>query len=266
MAGDDTRKWHRYLHFWRANIAADVDAELTFHVDARTEELCDAGLEPSAARAQAIREFGDVDLARRTLRAMDEQHAASARRAHFASDILGDVRVAVRALTRSPGLVAVVGLTFALGIGVTGAMYSVVDNVLFKPLPGAHGASLIVLGRTDEKVPQPHELSFPDFRDYRADTALFAVPCSLHEPSRRARHGSWSGSHLGSTMQPPITSRCSVFAHCSGGPFCLTRIAARSRTRRSFSRTRPGSRVSPAIRASSAASFASTITRSPSLV
>ena len=76
MAGDDTRKWHRYLHFWRANIAADVDAEIAFHVDARTEELCDAGLERTAARAQALREFGDVDLARRTLRSMDEQHAA----------------------------------------------------------------------------------------------------------------------------------------------------------------------------------------------
>src|ERR1044071_1110790 len=76
MAGDDTRKWHRYLHFWRANIAADVDAELTFHVDARTEELCDAGLDRAVARAQALREFGDVDLARRTLRSMDEQHAS----------------------------------------------------------------------------------------------------------------------------------------------------------------------------------------------
>jgi predicted permease len=173
MAGDDTRKWHRYLYFWRANIAADVDAEVAFHVDARTEELCATGLEWSAARAQALREFGDVDLARRTLRAMDEQHAASARRAHIAGDILGDVRVAVRALRRSPGLVAVVGLTFALGIGVTGAMYSVVDNFLFKPLPGAHGASLVVLGRTDEMLPQPHVLSFPDFRDFRADTTLF---------------------------------------------------------------------------------------------
>src|SRR5688572_16264240 len=152
MAGDDTRKWHRYLRFWRANIAADVDAELTFHVDARTEELCDAGLDRAAARAQALREFGDVDLARRTLRSMDERHAASERRAHVASDILGDVRVALRALKRSPGLVAVVGLTFALGIGVTGAMYSVVDNILFKPLPGVHGASLVVLGRTEERM------------------------------------------------------------------------------------------------------------------
>src|SRR5215204_486181 len=111
MADADSRKWHRYLHFWRADIAADL---------------------------------------------------------------VGDVRVAVRALRRSPGLVAVVGLTFALGIGVTGAMYSVVDNLLFKPLPGTHGASLIVLGRTEERLMMPHDLSFPDFRDYRADTSVFA--------------------------------------------------------------------------------------------
>jgi len=174
MAGPDTRKWHRYLTFLRPNIAADVDTELAFHVDARTEELCAAGVERSAARAQALREFGDVDLARRTLRSMDERHAANARRAHFAGDILGDVRVSIRALRRSPGLVAVVGLTFALGIGVTGAMYSVVDNLLFKPLPGRDGAGLIVLGRTEERLPQPHELSYPDYRDYRADTTLFA--------------------------------------------------------------------------------------------
>ena len=148
MVGADTRKCHRYLRFWRANIAADVDAEVAFHVDARSEELCEMGLDRAAARAQALREFGDVDLTRRTLRTMDEQHAASERRAHLASDLLGDVRVAVRALRRSPGLVAVVVLTFALGIGVTGAMYSVVDNLLFKALPGVHGASLVVLGRT----------------------------------------------------------------------------------------------------------------------
>ena len=170
----DTRNWHRYLRFWRADIAADVDAELAFHVDARTEELCEAGVDRAAARAQALREFGDVDLARRTLRDMDEHHAASERRAHLASDILGDVRVAVRALRRSPGLVAVVGLTFALGIGVTGAVYSIVDNLLFKALPGAHGQDLVVLGKTEDRLQAPHELSFPDYRDFRADSTVFA--------------------------------------------------------------------------------------------
>src|SRR5205085_1676087 len=170
----DTPKWRRYLRFWRANVVADVDDELAFHVDARTQELCDAGLEHNAARAQALREFGDLDDTRRRLRTMDEQHEALARRLHLAADLSRDVRVAVRALARSPGLVAVVGVTLALGIGITSAVYSLVDAYLFRPLPGTSTASLVVLGRIDKDIPLPHELSYPDFRDYRADTAVFA--------------------------------------------------------------------------------------------
>ena len=104
---------------------------------------------------------------------MDERHAADARRVQLLADLGRDVRVAFRSLRRSPGLVVVVVLTFALGIGVTSAIYSIVDAYLFRPLPGTHGASLVVLGRTEENIPQPHVLSFPDFRDYRADTAVF---------------------------------------------------------------------------------------------
>jgi len=175
MSGADTPKWHRYLRFWRANVAADVDAELTFHIDARTQELCDVGLDAAAARSQALREFGDLDRARQTLRAMDEQHEASTRRRDIFTDLTRDVPVALRALSRSPSLVVVVVLTLALGIGVTSAVYSVVDAYLFRPLPGAHGAELVVLGRTEKDIPQPHDLSYPDFRDYRADTAIFAA-------------------------------------------------------------------------------------------
>ena len=167
-------KWHRYLRFWRANIAADVDAELAFHIDARSDELCAAGLDRAAARARAIREFGDMNRTRAVLRDMDEHHAAVTRRANVMSDLGRDIRVALRALGRSPGLVAVVVLTFALGIGVTSAMYSVVDAYLFRPLPGAYGGQLVVLGRADHELPLPHPLSYPDYKDIRADTAVFA--------------------------------------------------------------------------------------------
>jgi predicted permease len=173
MAGIDSPKWHRYLRFWNANVAADVDAELAFHVDARTQELCELGVERTAAHSQALREFGDVDRARHTLRAMDERHATVERRAHLLAGLARDARIALRTLARSPGFVAIVALTFALGIGMTSAIYCVVDTYLFRPLPGTHGGALIVLGRTDKDIPQPHDLSYPDFQDYRADTAVF---------------------------------------------------------------------------------------------
>jgi predicted permease len=171
----DTAKWYRYLRFWQPNVAADVDDELAFHIDARTEELSKLGLERSAARVQALREFGDMERTRVMLRAMDEHHAAVERRVHVAADLTRDIRVAARALGRSPGLVAVIALTFALGIGVTSALYSVVDAFLFRPLPGSHTGDLVVLGRTDKNLAMPHQMSYPDFRDYRADTAVFAA-------------------------------------------------------------------------------------------
>jgi predicted permease len=170
----DTRKWHRYLRFWRANVAADIDDELAFHVDARTDELCALGIERSAARARAIREFGDMNRTRATLRTMDEHHAVVNARTRIAMDLTRDFRLAARSLLRSPGVVAVVVLTFALGIGVTSAIYGVVDAFLFRPLPGRYGGELIVLGRTDRATQLPHQLSYPDYKDYRADTATFA--------------------------------------------------------------------------------------------
>ena len=45
-------------------VQAEVDDELRFHLDARTEELQRRGLPPAEARAQALREFGDLTAAR----------------------------------------------------------------------------------------------------------------------------------------------------------------------------------------------------------
>ena len=175
MSNSDSQKWHRYLRFWRPNTAADVDDELAFHVDARTQELCDLGLDRITARTRALKEFGDMEGTRHMLRTMDERHAATERRANFAADLSRDVRVAIRgARTHARDSSLIVALTFALGIGVTSAIYSVVDAYLFRPLPGTRTADLVALGRTDNDIAIPHELSYPDFRDYRADTSLFA--------------------------------------------------------------------------------------------
>jgi predicted permease len=170
----DLPSWHRYLRFWRSNVGADVDDEIAFHVDARAAELVDAGVDPDTARTRALREFGDVDRARHTLRAMDEHHYAGQRRSELLLDFWQDVRVAIRSLARSPGFVVVVALTLALGIGLNTAVYSIVDAYLFRPLPVPAGDRLVVVGQTDAALPQPHEMSYPNYLDYRDDKQIFA--------------------------------------------------------------------------------------------
>ena len=169
----DLPSWHRYLRFWRSNVAADVDDEIAFHVDARAHELIESGLSPAAARERALREFGDVDRARDTLRSMDERHQAYQRRSEVLLDLWQDVRVAVRSLARTPGFVAVVALTLALGIGLNTAVYSIVDAYLFRPLPVPNGERLVVMGQTDDALPRPHEISYPNYLDYRNDKQIF---------------------------------------------------------------------------------------------
>ena len=63
-----------------------------------------------------------------------EQTASITRALRYAGDLLGDLRVALRSLSRAPSLWATVALTLALGIGMNTAIFSVVRGVLLRPL------------------------------------------------------------------------------------------------------------------------------------
>ena len=56
-----------------------------------------------------------------------------------------DLKLALRSLLKSPGFTAVAVATLAVAIGLNTAVFSVVDAVVFKPLPFAKPDRLIAL-------------------------------------------------------------------------------------------------------------------------
>ena len=87
------------------------------------------GEAPDAARLAALREFGNVTLTRESMQAVWRP-----RWLEMAGALWQDIRVAFRSLRHAKGLAFTVAVTLALGIGANAAIFSVVRQVLFRPL------------------------------------------------------------------------------------------------------------------------------------
>ncbi|HVB38198.1 MAG TPA: ABC transporter permease, partial [Vicinamibacterales bacterium] len=90
--------------------------------------------------------------------------------------IRSDLQYAVRGAFRQPGFAATVVLTFALGIGATSAIFSIVDAVLLKPLPyRAPGRLVSVLVTTPQKEYARTPESPANLPDLQARAKSFAA-------------------------------------------------------------------------------------------
>jgi predicted permease len=87
---------------------------------------------------------------------------------------LRDLRLAMRRLGRSPGFAAASILTLALGTGAAGAVFSLVNAVLLRPLPW-HQPDTVALIWPVQPSGERTWLSFPELEDLRREAGSLAA-------------------------------------------------------------------------------------------
>src|SRR5271155_678007 len=87
-----------------------------------------------------------------------------------------DLRFALRMIFSHPLFSAAVVATLALGIGLNTMVFTLINAVLFKPVPVPGGAQLV--GIRNQNVTQSDDsmrVSYPDFREYKSQTSSRAA-------------------------------------------------------------------------------------------
>src|SRR5688572_4619210 len=130
---------------WRVPLDQEVDEELSLHIELRTRELVERGMDPRAARDLVLSRIGDLGRLKRTCVDLGRKRDREMRLTQRLEDLRNDVRFAIRQLRRAPGFTLVAALTLALGIGANSAIFALADATLLRPFPFPESDRLVMV-------------------------------------------------------------------------------------------------------------------------
>jgi len=144
---------------------------MRFHLEMEIQRNLDAGLPPGEARAAALRQFGGFDQVREQSR---DQWSFVGLELWW-----NDLRFARDSLLRSPGFSLVTLLALALAIGLGATIFSVVDPILFRPLPLPEPQRMVELYEmltpaSPGGAGLRTNVAYADFRHWRERNRVFA--------------------------------------------------------------------------------------------
>src|SRR5690348_14263229 len=80
-----------------------------------------------------------------------------------------DVRLALRSLRRAPTYALAAIAALALAIGANTALFSLIEATLLRPFPYPNPERLLIVRETSKSF-EDSSVSYPNFRDWRAQT------------------------------------------------------------------------------------------------
>ena len=128
-------RWKRHLE--RARRDDDLSEEIAHYVAQETDDNVARGMSADAARAAALRKFGNRTAIREVVYEMNT--------VNWFDVITQDLKYALRQLKRRPGFALAAIVSLALGIGANAAIFTLVDRVLLRMLPVENPRELVRL-------------------------------------------------------------------------------------------------------------------------
>jgi len=155
----------------------------------------------------------------------------------MAESLLNDLRYAFRWMIRSPAFSLVAILSLGLGVGVNTAMFSLVDSLLFRPLPVASPETLVDVFTTGGDGGDYATSSYADYQDLKAQNSVFSdmigyspmmAPLSLGDRSRIALGQLVTSNHFSLLGVQPFLGRLLVASDDDAGAARVVVLAHRT--------------------------------------
>ena len=189
VASIEHRSMKRSLRswLWRVPLDQEVDEELALHIEMRTRELVERGMDPKAAREIVLARIGDLGQLKRTCVDLGRKREREMRMTRWIEELRDDVTFALRQLRRSPGFTLVAAITLALGIGANSAMFALADATLLRPFPFPEPDRLVMVSEKFRAFLRTGVASAQLPRLARSEPDLPVNGCRVHLPPPDSR-------------------------------------------------------------------------------
>lgn len=145
----------------------EMDEEIRFHLAEETRLQSERGLPAAEAATAARRAFGNIALAKENTRAVWVSTTLE--------QLVQDLRIGCRILTKAPAVSATAVILIALVIGGNTTVFSIAHGIISKPAPGVHATGLTTISWVGERGDIETHAGYPVFAHFQEQSTALQI-------------------------------------------------------------------------------------------